>query len=222
VRRFGGACLTRAIVFNTRRDSRDMHHSLLSISRILECFRALSPMRPLPTLGGIGVLAACYWGTLYWFDHGLVDVIRNAAAPTAAGDHEDFQLTQDDLSSILPGQPLPKGHAELVAAPQGHPEGWIVSTLPRDLAPGQYRIEMDILVHRTPSSKNHRCIMDVVAGDYLIASSTLQAIDVEQVQHLGIAFRSPGPFDARTFQAHLYCNGLAAVSVFKVTLVHYV
>jgi hypothetical protein len=210
---------TLATVFQPMRD---IHYSLLSISRMLECFRALSPMRPLPTLGGIGVLAACYWGTLYWFNHGLVDVILNATAPAATARQEDFQLTRDDLSSILPGQPLPDGHPELVAAPQGHPEGWIVSTLPRDLTPGQYRIEMDILVHRTPSSKNHRCVMDVFAGNYIVASSTLRAIDVEQVQHLGVAFRSPGPFDARTFQAHLFCNGLAAVSVFKVMLVHYI
>jgi hypothetical protein len=200
-----------------------MHHSLLSIPRILlECFRALSPMRPIPTLVGIGVLAACYWGTLYWFDHGLIDVIRDAATPTATALHEDFQLTRDDLSTSYPGQPLAEGHSELVAAPQGHPEGWIVSTLPRDLTPGRYRIEMDILIHRTPSSKNPRCVIDVRAGNYTVATSTLQVIDVEQVQHFGIAFRSPGPFDARTFQAHLFCNGLAAVSVFKVTLVHYI
>jgi len=200
-----------------------MRCSLLTISRILiECLHALSPMRPIPTMGGIAALAALYWGTLYWFDHGLIDVVRSATAPAATAGHEDFQLTRSDLGSDLPGQPLPEGRAELVAAPQGHPEGHIISTVPRELAPGQYRIEMDVLVHRTPTSKNHQCIMDVLAGNRLIATSWLQAIDVEQMQHLGIAFRSPGPFDARTFQARLYCNGLAAVSVFRVTLVHYI
>jgi hypothetical protein len=200
-----------------------MQYNLLSISRVwIECLRALSPMRPLPTLGAIGALAACYWGTLYWFDHGLIGVIRSATAPAATAPHEDFQLTRADLRSNLPGQPLPEGRAELVAAPLGHPEGHIVSTLPRELGPGQYRIEMDILVHRATASKDHQCVMDVLAGDRLIAASSLQTIDVEQLQHLGIAFRSPGPFGARTFQARLYCNGLAAVSVFKVTLVHYI
>jgi hypothetical protein len=199
-----------------------MQHRLLSISRsLIECLRTLSPLRPLPTLGGIAALAACYWGVLYWFDHGLVDVVRNATTPVATARHEDLPLTRADLRSDLPGQPLPEGRTELVVAPQGHPEGHIVSTLPRELAPGHYRIEMDILVHRTPTSKNHQCIMDVLAGDRLIATSWLPAIDVERVQHLGITFRSPGPFDARTFQARLYCNGLAAVNVFKVTLVHY-
>jgi len=197
--------------------------SFLSISHTLIGYlRALSPLRPLPTLGGIAVLAACYWGTLYWFDHGLLDIVRNATEPAASPRHEDFQLTRAELRSKLPGQPLPEGSAELVAAPQGHPEGHIISTLPRELAPGQYRIEMDILVHRTPSSKDHQCIMDVLAGSRLIATSSLQAINVEEIQHLGISFRSPGPSNTRTFQARLYCNGLAAVSVFKVTLIRYI
>jgi hypothetical protein len=200
-----------------------MRCSLLSIfRRLIAYLSALSPVHPISTLGGIVVLAAFYWGTLYWFDHGLIDIVRKATAPAATARHEDFLLTRADLSSNLPGQPLPEGHAELVAAPPGHPEGHIVSTSPRELAPGQYRFEMDILVHRTPTSINHQCIMDVLAGNRLIASSSVQAIDVEQTQHLGISFRSPGPFDARIFQARLYCNGLAAVSVFKVTLLRYV
>jgi hypothetical protein len=200
-----------------------MQHDLLNISRILiECLRTLSPLPPLPTMGAIAALATFYWGVLYWFDHGLIDVVRNATTPVATARHEDLPLTRADLRSDLPSQPLPDGRAELVVAPQGHPEGHIVSTVPRELAPGNYRIEMDILVHRTPTSKNHQCIMDVLAGNRLIATSWLPAIDVEQVQHLGITFRSPGPFDARTFQARLYCNGLAAVSVFKVMLVHYI
>jgi hypothetical protein len=199
-----------------------MRFRLLHILRMIEGLRVLSPMRPLPTLIGLAVLTASYWGILYWFDHGLIDVVRNATAPAATARHEDFPLTRADLSSNLPGQPLPEGHAELVAAPQGHPEGHIVSTKPRELTPGQYRFEMDIVVHRSPTGKNHQCIMDVLAGNHLVASSSVEAIDVEQMQHLGISFRSPGPFDARIFQARLYCNGLAAVSIFKVTLLRYV
>jgi hypothetical protein len=199
-----------------------MRFRLLHILRMIEGLRVLSPMRPLPTLIGLAVLTASYWGILYWFDHGLIDVVRNATAPAATARHEDFPLTRADLSSNLPGQPLPEGHAELVAAPQGHPEGHIVSTKPRELTPGQYRFEMDIVVHRSPTGKNHQCIMDVLAGNHLVASSSVEAIDVEQMQHLGISFRSPGPFDVRIFQARLYCNGLAAVSIFKVTLLRYV
>jgi hypothetical protein len=199
-----------------------MRFRLLHILRMIEGLRVLSPMRPLPTLIGMAVLTASYWGILYWFDHGLIDVVRTATAPAATARHEDFPLTRADLSSNLPGQPLPEGHAELVAAPQGHPEGHIVSTKPRELTPGQYRFEMDIVVHRSPTGKNHQCIMDVLAGNHLVASSSVEAIDVEQMQHLGITFRSPGPFDGRIFQARLYCNGLAAVSVFKVALLHYI
>jgi hypothetical protein len=173
---------------------------------------------------GLSVLIGSFYGTLYCLDHGLMDFIGKLNAPRPLPPHDDIVFARSDLRSELPGQPLPDGRAELVVAPEGHPEGHIVSTVPRELAPGgSYEFEMEIAVQRSPTSGALQCIMDVLAGARVIGSKEPLETHVGDDKHqkIDILFTSPGPLNVRTFQARLWCNGHATVSVYRVILFHY-
>jgi hypothetical protein len=170
------------------------------------------------------VLFGSFAGTLYCLDHGLMDFIRSLGAPRPLPPHDDIVFARADLRSELPGQPLPEGRPELVVAREGHPEGHIVFTTPRDLAPGgSYEFEMDLAVQRSPTSGKPQCIMDVLAGSRLIGSKELSETAPGNGEHqkIDILFTSPGPLNVRSFQARLYCNGRATVSVYRIVLFHY-
>jgi len=173
---------------------------------------------------GLTVLFGSFYGTLYCIDHGLMDFIKKLNAPRPLPPHDDIVFARSDLRSELPGQPLPEGRPELVLAPEGHPEGHIVLTVPKELAPGgSYEFEMEMAVQRSPTSGKPQCIMDVLAGSRLIASKELLETAPGNGEHqkIDILFTSPGPLNVRTFQARLYCNGRATVNVYRVVLFHY-
>jgi hypothetical protein len=173
---------------------------------------------------GLTVLFGSFYGTLYCLDHGLLDFVKKLNAPRPLPPHDDIAFARSDLRSELPGQPLPEGRPELVLAPEGHPEGHIVLTVPKELAPGgSYEFEMEMAVQRSPTSGKPQCIMDVLAGTRLIGSKELleTASGNGEHQKIDILFTSPGPLNVRTFQARLYCNGRATVSVYRVVLFHY-
>jgi hypothetical protein len=173
---------------------------------------------------GVTVLVGSFYGTLYWLDHGLMDFIKKLNAPRPLPPHNDIVFARSDLTSELPGQPLPEGRPELVVAPEGHPEGHILSTVPKELAPGgSYEFEMEMAIQRSPTSEKPECIMDVLAGTRVIGSQELLETPASNGQHqkIDILFTSPGPLNMRTFQARLWCNGRATVSVYRVILFHY-
>jgi hypothetical protein len=120
---------------------------------------------------GLTVLFGSFYGTLYSLDHGLMDFIKKLEAPRPLPPHDDIVFARSDLRSELPGQPLPEGRPELVLAPEGHPEGHIVLTVPKELAPGgSYEFEMETAVQHSPTSGKPQCIMDVLAGTRLIGA----------------------------------------------------
>jgi hypothetical protein len=173
---------------------------------------------------GLTVLVGSFCGTLYCLDHGFIEFIKKLNAPRPLPPHDDIVFARSDLRSDLPGQPLPEGRAELVVAPEGHPEGHILSTVPRELAPGgSYEFEIEMAVRRSPTSGAPECIMDVLSGTRVIGSKQLLEAGPANSEHqtLDILFTSPGPLNVRTFQARLYCNGRATVSVYRVVLFHY-
>jgi hypothetical protein len=175
-------------------------------------------------LFGLTVLFGSFAGTLYCLDHGLMDFIRSLSAPRPLPPHDDIVFARTDLRSELPGQPLAEGRPELVVAREGHPEGHIVFTAPRDLAPGgSYEFEMELAVQRSPTSGAVQCIMDVLAGTRIVGSKDLSQASTTRAEHqkIDILFTSPGPLNVRSFQARLYCNGRATVSVYRVVLFHY-
>jgi hypothetical protein len=173
---------------------------------------------------GLTVLVGSFYGTLYCLDHRVMDLIKKLNAPRHLPPHDDIVFARSDLLSDLPGQPLPEGRPELVVAPEGHPEAHIVSTVPRELAPGgSYEFEMEVAVQRGATSGQPQCIMDVLAGTRVIGSQELSEPPAGNGEHqkIDILFTSPGPLNARTFQARLWCNGRATVSVYRVILFHY-
>jgi hypothetical protein len=173
---------------------------------------------------GVTVLVGSFYGTLYGLDHGVTDFIKKLNAPRPLPPHDDIVFARSDLLSELPGQPLPEGRPELVVAPEGHPDGHILSTVPRELAPGgSYEFEMELAVQRSPTSGAPQCIMDVLAGTRVIGSKELPEAPAGNGQHqkIDILFTSPGPLNVRTFQARLWCNGRAAVTVYRLMLFHY-
>jgi hypothetical protein len=172
---------------------------------------------------GLTVLVGSFYGTLYCLDHGLIDFIRKLNAPRPLPPHDDIVFARSDLRSELPGQPLSEGHAELVVAPEGHPEGHIVSTVPRELPPGgSYEFEIEAAIQRSPTNGTRQCIMDVLAGTRVIGSKEpLETLVGGEHQKIDILFTSPGPLNVRTFQARLWCNGRATVRVYRVVLYHY-
>jgi hypothetical protein len=173
---------------------------------------------------GLTVLVGSFYGTLYCLDHGLTDFVKKLNAPRPLPPHDDIVFARSDLRSELPGQPLPEGRPELVVAPEGHPEGHIVLTVPRELAPGgSYEFEMELALQHSPTSGKPQCIMDVLAGTRMIGSKELLEPRASNSEHqkIDILFTSPGPLNVRTFQARLYCNGRATVSVYRVVLFHY-
>jgi hypothetical protein len=173
---------------------------------------------------GLTVLVGAFYGALYCLDHGLMDFIIKLNAPRPLPPHDDIVFARSDLRSELPGQPLPEGHVELVVAPEGHREGHILTTVPRDLAPGgSYEFEMEMAFQRSSTSGAPQCIMDVVAGTRVIGSKELAELPPGNDEHqkIDILFTSPGPLNVRTFQARLYCNGRATVRVYRVILFHY-
>jgi hypothetical protein len=172
----------------------------------------------------ITVLVGSFYGALYCLDHGFMDLIKRLNAPRPLPPHDDILFARSDLRSELPGQPLPDGHAELVIAPEGHPEGHIVSTVPKELTPGgSYEFEMEVAVQRRPTGGAPQCIMDVLAGTRIVGSKDLSQASIAGAEHqkFDILFTSPGPLNVRSFQARLYCNGRATVSVYRVVLFHY-
>jgi hypothetical protein len=175
-------------------------------------------------LFGLTVLVGSFYGTLYCLDHGLMDFIKKLNAPRPLPPHDDIVFARSDLLSELPGQPLPEGRPELVVAPEGHPEAHIVSTVPRELAPGgSYEFEIEMAVQSSPTSGAPKCVMDVLAGTRVIGSKELSETPPRNDEHqkIDILFTSPGPLNVRTFQARLWCNGRATVSVYRVILLHY-
>jgi hypothetical protein len=173
---------------------------------------------------GLTILVGSFYGTLYCLDHGLMDFVKKLNAPRPLPPHDDIVFSRSELRSELPGQPLPEGRVELVVAPEGHPEGHILSTVPRELAPGgSYEFEMEMAVQRSATSGRLQCIMDVLAGTRMVASKELLEPPAGNGEHqkIDILFTSPGPLNIRTFQARLYCNGRATVSVYRVVLFHY-
>jgi hypothetical protein len=178
---------------------------------------------------GLTILVGSFYGTLYCLDHGLMDYhglmdfAKKLNAPRPLPPHDDIVFSRSELRSELPGQPLPEGRVELVVASEGHPDGHILSTVPRELAPGgSYEFEMEMAVQRSTSGQL-QCIMDVLAGTRMIASKELLEPPAGDGEHqkIDILFTSPGPLNIRTFQARLYCNGRATVSVYRVVLFHY-
>jgi hypothetical protein len=173
---------------------------------------------------GLTVLVGSFYGTLYCLDHGLIDFIKRLNAPRPLPPHDDIVFARADLRSELPGQPLPEGRPELVVTSDGYPEGHILFTVPRELAPGgSYEFEMEMAVQRRPTSGAPQCIMDVLAGTRMIGSKELSEASSSNGEHqkIDILFTSPGPLNVRTFQARLYCNGRGVVSVYRVVLFHY-
>jgi hypothetical protein len=173
---------------------------------------------------GLTVLVGAFYGALYCLDHGLMDFIRKLDAPRPLPPHDDVIFARSDLRSELPGEPLTDGHAELVVAPEGHPEGHILSTVPRELVPGgSYEFEMEIAAQHNPTSGALQCIMDVLAGARVVDSKDVsQALTTNgEHQKIAVLFTSPGPLNVRSFWARLYCNGRATVNVYRVVLYHY-
>jgi hypothetical protein len=173
---------------------------------------------------GLTVLVGSFYGTLYWFDHGLMDFVKKPNAPRPLPPHDDIVFARSHLSSELPGQPLPEGRPELVVAPEGHPEGHIVLTVPRELAPGgSYEFEMEMAVQHNPVNGKPQCIMDVLAGTRVIDKKEISETPAGNGEHqkIDLLFTSPGPLNVRTFQARLWCDGRATVSVYRVVLYHY-
>jgi hypothetical protein len=170
------------------------------------------------------VLVGSFYGTLYCLDHGFMDIIKKLNAPRPLPPHDDIVFARSDLRSDLPGQPLPEGRAELVVAREGDPEGHIVSTVPKQLTPGgSYEFEMEVAVQSGPTGRALQCIMDVLAGTRIVGSKDLSQASTTRAEHqkIDILFTSPGPLNVRSFQARLYCNGRATVSVYRVVLFHY-
>jgi hypothetical protein len=173
---------------------------------------------------GLTVLVGSFYGTLYSLDHGLMDFIKKLNAPRPLPPHDDIVFARSDLRSNLPGQPLPEGRPELVVAPEGHPEGHIVLTVPRELAPGgSYEFEMEMAAQHSPISGEPLCIMDVLAGTRVIDKKEILETSPGNGEHqkVDLLFTSPGPLNVRTFQARLWCAGRATVSVYRVVLYHY-
>lgn len=128
-------------------------------------------------------------------------------------------LAWEDLRSSLLGQPLPKKRGILIEAPEGHPEGHIVSTLGKELDDGDYRFEISMDTRASRTNNGHVCIMDLLAGGKLISNSPVQIYRGIVIEQPSIDFRSPATNGSRIFKMRLYCNGAGEVRVKKVVLI---
>lgn len=124
-------------------------------------------------------------------------------------------LSRRELSSILPGQPLPEGRREIIEANVGHAAGHVMSSQPKTLAPGIYSLTMELEVAEPRNSAKPSCIMDLLAGDQLIRNTPVQQYE----RKVELRFRSPAPNGSTSFSMRLFCDGRESVRVFQVTFV---
>ena len=151
---------------------------------------------------------------------GFAVVVGVLPEPPVKKPREEIIVGIKDLRSNLWGQPVLSKRGVIVEAPKGHPEGHIVSTVPRELPPGRYGVEMEIAIKTGQENPINPCVMDLLSGSRQIATYKVEATGEEIVgdqPHIG--FNSPGPDGSKSFQARLFCNGQAAVSVYSVMFI---
>lgn len=120
---------------------------------------------------------------------------------------EEIPLPRSELSSSLPGLPLPQDRREIIEAKPGHAAGHVLFSQPRRLSPGSYSAEMDLEVYVKWDAVGAYCVMDLLAGDHLVGKVPVTGLD----RLVSLKFRSPATNGASDFILRLFCDGRETV-----------
>lgn len=132
---------------------------------------------------------------------------------------EEIILDLGELRSNIAGQPTSRNSSAIIRAPVGHPQGHVVSTVPKELPTGEYRYEIDADFEVGRKYDDATCLMDLLAGAELVAVEDVYALHDTEYFNPGLTFKSPAKSGANVFQARLYCDGRASVVVRSVKLI---
>lgn len=131
---------------------------------------------------------------------------------SAVQSREDIQLPRSELRSNLAEQPLPAKRREIIEAMRGHSPGHVISSTPRQLAEGAYKLEMEVELEDARDASSPSCIMDLLAGNHLLANVPVTSNDPRPQ----LLFKSPAN-GTKEFTARLFCDGRETVRVLRVT-----
>lgn len=164
-----------------------------------------SALRPLPFL----IVA----GLAFWVASTLIP------EPKTPRPREATVLGIDQLRSNILGQPSSNQSVAVVKAPLGHPEGHVVSTVPKEFPEGEYRFEINADFKVGKKFDEAICIMDLLADTELVAAQKILTIYETKFSKPGVTFRSPAQNGTNIFQTRLYCDGRASILVRSVKLI---